>query len=137
MKALPTLIRIAKRELDELRGALGEIEMRRDAALNRLAAQAQELAAEQQAAMQTYEASRAYHGFAAAALAQRRATEAQIADLETEAGRIRALVAEAHVELKKLERLMELQAERAAAAERKAEDAALDEMATLRAARKS
>ncbi len=137
MKALPTLVRLAKRELDELRRALGDIEGVRMQAVNRLATQAQELAAEQRAAMANYEASRAYHGFAAAALAQRRATEAQIADLDTEAGRVRALVAEAHVELKKLERLMELQAERAAIAERKAEDAALDEVATMRAARKS
>lgn len=137
MKALPTLIRIAKRELDELRTALGEVEGRKQSAFGRLAAQAQELAAEQQAAMQSYEASRAYNGYAVAAMAQRRATEAMIADLETEAGRIRTLVSEAHVELKKLERLLELEAERAAVKARKAEDAALDEMATLRAARKS
>lgn len=136
MKALPVLIRVAKRELDELRTALGEVEGRKQAALGRLAAQAQELAAEQKAAMQSYEASRAYNGYAVAAMAQRRVTEAHIADLDTEANRIRALVSEAHVELKKLERLLELEEERAALKARKAEDAALDEVATLRAARK-
>jgi flagellar biosynthesis chaperone FliJ len=56
--------------------------------------------------------------------------------LEAEADRLRALVTQAHVEAKKLEHLIALEDAREAEAARRAETAALDELATLRAARK-
>ncbi len=136
MKALPTLIRVAQRDLDTLRRALVEEEGRKLAAQTRLSAHDQALAREQELARADYESSRAYGGFAAAALQRRRAMEAEIAMLDTEVMRWRGLVTEAHVELKKLERLMELQAERDAVAARRADAAAMDEIATNRAARR-
>jgi len=136
VKALPTLIRVAQRDLDTLRRALVEEEGRRFAAQTRLSAHDQALAREQELARADYESSRAYGGFAAAALQRRRAMEAEIAMFDAEIARWRGLVTEAHVELKKLERLMELQAEREAVAARRADAAAMDEIATNRAARR-
>ncbi len=135
MKALPTLMRIAKRDLDTLRQALGEIERRRGEIGLRIAALEQSIANEQKAALATYESSRAYGGFAAAAFQQRRALEAQARTADEEATAMRAVVADAHVELKKLERLLELEGERARSAEKRADNAEMDELATLRAAR--
>lgn len=137
MKALPTLIRLAKRDLDILRGALSEIEAKRANAIARLAAHAEALAQEQRVALQNYEAGRAYGGFAALALTQRRALEAERDQLAMEADRIRALITEAHVELKKVEHLAELQAKREAAEAARRDDAALDEIATQRAVRRA
>lgn len=137
MKALPTLIRIAKRDLDILRAGLSEIEQKRADVVSRLAAQAESLVQEQRLAAQTYEASRAYGGFAALALQQRRALEAERDGLEAEAAKIRALITDAHIELKKVERLAELQDERAAAETLRRENAAMDEIATQRAARQT
>lgn len=135
MKALPTLVRIAKRDLDALRQALGEIESKRAHVAARLAAHEEAVAAEQRIARENYEGARAYGGFAAAALGRKRAMADEAAELDKEADAMRALVAQAHMELKKIERLMELEAERRAVAERRREDAELDEIATIRAAR--
>ncbi|MET0181998.1 MAG: flagellar FliJ family protein [Caulobacterales bacterium] len=135
MKALPTLIRIAKRDLDALRQALGAIEGKRAEISDRLSALEEEVASEQRIAMQNYDGARAYGGFAAAALTRKRAILVEAAIQDKEASAMRALVAEAHVELKKLERLMEMQNEREAKEELRRENAELDEMATIRAAR--
>jgi flagellar biosynthesis chaperone FliJ len=65
----------------------------------------------------------------------RRALEAEAAAIDQESERIRTLIAEAHVEMRKFERLLELEAERAKTRAAKAENAELDEIATLRAGR--
>lgn len=135
MKALSTLLRIARRELDELRQEMSALERRRADQQNRLLTHEQALAREQQLALESYEGARAYGGYAAVALAQRRALNEAIVATESEVDALRARIVAAHQEVKKAERLIELAAARAAEAERRRDDAELDEIATIRAAR--
>ncbi len=136
MKALPTLIRLARQAVDEARLELADIERARDEIVRRIGAHDDALAAEQRAAMSSYESGRAYGGYAIAALAQRRALVAQADALAAQADGVRVRLGAAHVELKKVERLLELQEERAARETRRREEAMLDEAATLRAGRR-
>ncbi|MGE0828593.1 MAG: hypothetical protein AB7O04_04490 [Hyphomonadaceae bacterium] len=136
MKALPTLLRIARRDLDALRHVLAEALGKRAAVDARLAAHDEALAQEQRIALQSYEHGRAYGGYAALALAQRRALAAEGAAIDEEIERIRAFVTEAHIEVKKAERLLELHQAREEAATRRRQDAEMDEIATLRAGRR-
>ncbi len=91
--------------------------------------------AEQMLAVRDYESQRAYSGFAilTAQGLQALASERDIVDQEL--ARLRALIAEAHVEKRKFERLIELEETRTRVAREKREDAELDEMATMRAGR--
>ena len=135
MKSLNTLVRIARRDLDLLRRALAERIAEGIAIEERMRTHEQTIQDEQKAAARDYESGRAYGGFAAAAVTSRRGLEAQAAAVEAESEQIRSLITEAHVETRKFERLLELQAEREREAAAKREDAALDEMTTLRGAR--
>ncbi len=135
MKSLNTLLKIAERDLETLRRALGALIARQSAVEERMRAHEQSILAEQKLAMRDYESQRAYGGFVQLAMQARRALEAEGAAIEEEITRMRALISEAHVEMRKFERLIELEAERAKAAADKREAAELDEFATLRAAR--
>ncbi|MCR6645160.1 MAG: hypothetical protein NVV62_11995 [Terricaulis sp.] len=135
MKSLNTLLKIAERDLEALRRALGALIARQTAVEERMRAHEQSILAEQKLAMRDYESQRAYGGFVQLAMQARRALEAERAAIEEEITRMRALISEAHVEMRKFERLIELEAERAKAAADKREAAELDEFATLRAAR--
>jgi len=134
MKSLPTLLKIARRDLDLLRRALADQIAKRVAIDERIRTHEQSILVEQKAALRDYEATRAYGGFAALAVAGRRALEAEAAAVDQESEHLRQLIAEAHVEMRKFERLLELQEERARKEAAKREDAELDEMATLRVA---
>lgn len=135
MQALPTLLRLARQELDTLRRALGELQGRRATILLRIQTHGELVVREQEIARQRYEVAHAYVGFAAAALEVKRAMESEAAVLEQEAEGLRGLIGAAHIEVKKLERLLELQEARAADKARRVEDAELDELAMQRAAR--
>lgn len=135
MKSLPVLLRVAKRDLDLLRRALGE-QMKKAQELElRIQMHEQTILQEQQAALRDYESQRAYGGYAVVAIATREALKGERVAIEQESERLRALIAEAYVEMRKFERLLELQEERERKAREKREDAELDEMATLRAGR--
>lgn len=136
MKALRTLLRIAKRDLDLLRRALGDQIGKQIAVEERIRTHEQTLIAEQKAAMRDYESHRAYSGYAIVAIAGRRALEAELTSIGLECDRLRTLITEAHVEMRKFERLVELEAERARKLADKREAAEFDEMATMRAGRK-
>ena len=135
MKSLRTLLKIAERDLETLRRAMAEQVARQTAVADRMLGHEQTILAEQKAAQRDYESARAYGGYAVAALAVRRALGAEYKSLGEDIERLRLLIAEAHVEVRKFERLLELEAERAKAAAAKRENAELDEFATLRAAR--
>ncbi|HRE45065.1 MAG TPA: hypothetical protein PKY87_13990 [Terricaulis sp.] len=135
MKSLNTLLKIAERDLETLRRALGALIARQTAVEERMRAHEQSILAEQKLAMRDYESQRAYGGFVQLAMQARRALEGERVAIEEEITRMRALISEAHVEMRKFERLIELEAERAKAAADKREAAELDEFATLRAAR--
>lgn len=135
MKSLRTLLKIAHRDLEMLRRAMAEQIQRQSTLEQRVLGHEQTIRQEQQLALRDYESSRAYGGYAVGAVATRRALESERDVIAAEIDRLRALITEAHVEMRKFERLIELQEAREKAARDKREDAEADEMATLRAGR--
>lgn len=135
MKSLGTLLKIAKRNLEELRRTLGNYIARQTAIEDRIAGHDQTIAREQALAQKDYDAARLFGGYAAAALIRRRAMVSEHEMVSAEIERMRTLINEAHVEVRKFERLLELEAEREKVAADKRENAELDDFATMRAAR--
>jgi flagellar export protein FliJ len=135
MKSLHTLLKLARRDLEALRRALAEEVARQTAVQDRILGHEQTILDEQKAALRDYESGRFYGGYAAAALAVRRALAAEHSSIGQEIDRLRALIAEAHVETRKFERLIELDEARKKAAVAKRENAELDEFATQSAGR--
>jgi flagellar biosynthesis chaperone FliJ len=135
MKSLRTLLKLARRDLETLRRALAEQVAIQTAVHDRMLGHEQTIKDEQVAALRDYESSRAYGGYAAAAIAVRHALAAEHQTIGLEIDRLRALIAEAHVETRKFERLLELEGERAKKAADKREMNELDEFATMTAAR--
>jgi flagellar export protein FliJ len=137
MKSLNTLLRLARRDLDLLQRMLADQIAKASHTEERIRTHEQAIIAEQQAAMKDYESHRAYGGYAALAIAGRKSLHAELQAIEAEIERVRAVITEAHVEVRKFERLLELHEERERLAAQKRDDAELDELATLRAARVS
>jgi flagellar protein FliJ len=135
MKSLHTLLKLARRDLEALRRALAEEVARQTAVHDRILGHEQTILDEQKAALRDYESGRFYGGYAAAALTVRRALGAEHLSIGQEIDRLRALIAEAHVETRKFERLIELDEARKKAAAAKRENAELDEFATQSAGR--
>ncbi len=135
MKSLRTLLKLARADLETLRRALADQIQRQMTLEQRILGHEQTVRSEQQLALRDYESQRAYGGYAVAAVATRRALDSERDVIAAEIERLRGLIAEAHVETRKFERLIELQEAREKAAREKREDAELDEMATMRAAR--
>ncbi|MBX3431248.1 MAG: hypothetical protein KF779_16800 [Hyphomonadaceae bacterium] len=137
MKAFRTLLKLAERNLEALRRALAD-QVTRDAnVVQRIHGHEQTLRNEQMLAQRDYESARAYGGYAVAAMAARKALDAERALIAEETERLRALIAEAHTEVRKFERLIELEEQREKLKREKREDAELDEFATLRGARQN
>jgi flagellar export protein FliJ len=136
MKSLRTLLKLARRDLETLRRALADQLGREAAIVHRILGHEQTIRSEQALAQRDYESARAYGGYAVAAIAIRRALDAERALIAREIDRLRGLIAQAHVEVRKFERLIELQEARERAAREKSERAELDEVATQRAARR-
>lgn len=135
MKAFRTLLKLAERDLETQRRALAD-EIAKDAnAVQRIQGHEQTVRNEQRLAQRDYESARAYGGYAVAALAVRKALDAERVLIGQEIERLRVLIAEAHTEVRKFERLIELEEQREKAKREKREDAELDELATQRAAR--
>ena len=135
MKSLHTLLKIARSDLETLRRALADQIAKDVSVQDRILGHEQTLRNEQMLAQRDYESARAYGGYAVAAIALRKALDAERVLINQEIERLRTLIAEAHVEVRKFERLLELEAERQKAAAAKRENAELDELATQRAAR--
>jgi len=137
MKSLRTLLKLAHRDLETLRRAMADQIQRQLTIEQRVLGHEQTIRQEQQLAQRDYESARAYGGYAVAAVAARRAMESERDVVAAEIDRLRQLITEAHVEMRKFERLIELQEAREKVAREKREDAEADEMATLRAGRAS
>jgi flagellar export protein FliJ len=135
MNALRTLLKLARRDLETLRLAFAKELAKQTANQDRILGHEQTIRDEQKAAQRDYESARAYGGYAAGAIAVRRALAAEGETIAQEIDRLRALVADAHVETRKFERLIQFEEERRAAALAKRENAELDEFATLTAGR--
>lgn len=136
MKSLHTLLKLAERDLDLLRRALGDQFSKLRLVEERILGHEQTLRAEQALAARDYESARAYGGYAVLAMGLRRALEAEKQAVECEIERLRDLIKAAHVEVRKFERLLELETEREKTKREKREAAELDEMATMRYAQK-
>lgn len=135
MKSLRTLLKIAERDLETLRREMAAMIERQRTIEDRISGHDQIIAREQALAQENYESARMFGGFAAAALARRRAMEGERDIVGAEIERIRELITAAHVETSKFERLLELEEAREKVKAEKRENAELDEFATMRAAR--
>lgn len=135
MKSLHTLLKLAKRDLETLRRVLADQVARQAELDQRIAGHDQTILREQEIAQRDYESQRIFGGYAAASLMRRRAMESERDIVGGEIERLRELISTAHVETRKFERLLELEAAREKAAADKRENAELDEFATMRAAR--
>lgn len=135
MKSLRTLLKIARRDVETLRRALADQVQRQQTIEQRILGHEATVRSEQQAAMKDYESSRAYGGYAVAAVATRRGLQSERDIIAAEIDRLRTLISNALVESRKFERLIELEEAREKVARDKRESAELDEFATLRAAR--
>lgn len=135
MKAFRTLLKLAERDLETLRRALAD-QVTKDAnVVQRMHGHEQTLRNEQMLAQRDYESARAYGGYAVAAKAVSKALHAERALIGHEMERLRTLISEAHTEVRKFERLIELEEQREKVRREKQEDAEMDEFATLRVAR--
>lgn len=135
MKSLGTLLKVAERDLETLRRALAQKAAKQSAVEESILALQQQIAVEQQRAAQDYESSRAYAGYAILAGERRKAMAAEVQAIGAECDQLRTLIADAHVEMRKFERLIELREGREQAKRDKREADELDEMATQRAGR--
>jgi flagellar protein FliJ len=135
MKAFRTLLKLARRDLDTLQRALADQIARQTNVEQRMLGHEQSIRSEQALAQHDYESARAYGGYAVAAVAVRKALQAEKAMIGGEIERLRGLISEAHVEARKFERLIELEEAREKAARDKHENAELDELATQRSVR--
>ncbi len=134
MKAFRTLLKLANRDLENLRREMADQTSRQRNCEERILGHEQTLRAEQQLALLDYDSARAYSGFAVLAAQRRRALEAERVVINEDIERLRQLITEAHVEARKFERLIELEEKRQKAAGEKREAAQLDEFATMRKA---
>ncbi len=135
MKAFRTLLKVAARDLETVRRALADQITKEANVVQRIHGHEQTVRNEQMLAQRDYESARAYGGYAVAAMSIRKALEAERVLINQEIERLRTLIAEAHTEVRKFERLIELDEQRRKAATEKRENDELDEMTTLRAGR--
>jgi len=135
MKAFRTLLKVAERDLETVRRALADQISKEANVVQRIHGHEQTVRNEQMLAQRDYESARAYGGYAVAAMSIRKALEAERVLINQEIERLRTLIAEAHTEVRKFERLIELDEQRRKAAAEKRENDELDEMTTLRAGR--
>ena len=94
MKSFKTLLKIAKRELDTLRRALGAANKRLGDIQARVVQHDANVTAERTLSARDYESTRAFTAYAALAKQQRTALEAERAAVEAEIEGLRKLIAE-------------------------------------------
>ena len=135
-RALETLARLQRAQIDEAKAALGELVAARATLAARDAALAAEIVREQAEAARDLAGIAAYGAYAPRVTQERSMLSQEDTRLALEEEAVRARVAEAYIELKKIELLIATQTERERAAENARELAALDEAAAMRAARR-
>jgi flagellar export protein FliJ len=135
MKALRTLMRLARAEADALRGLLSDAEAAHVKSMARIALLEAGIV-DEQAVARRHAPAWSYGAYAGARAEDRRTLTAEEAACAHDAEALRAELAAAYREFKKFERLVEWDAARAAEAERAREQAEMDEAATLRAGRR-
>ena len=135
-RALETLARLQRAQIDEAKTALGEIVNARAMLAARDASLAADIVQEQAEAARDLAGVAAYGAYAPRVTRERSVLSREDARLALEEEAVRARVAEAYIELKKIELLIATQTERERTAENARELSALDEAAAMRAARR-
>ena len=135
-RALDTLARLQRARIDEAKSALAEVTAARAALAARDLALGEEVLREQAEATRDLDGVAAYGAYAPRVARERQTLARDDADLAREEEVMRAAVAEAYIELKKIEHLIATQSERERIAENARELAALDEAAAMRAPRR-
>jgi flagellar export protein FliJ len=135
--ALNTLVRLQRAQIDEAKSALASVVDARAMLAAREAALIAEMAAEQKEASQDFAGATAYGAWAARVAQERQVLAREDARLALEETVMRERLADAFVELKKIELLMETQAEQERLAANARELAAIDEAGAMRAARRT
>ena len=135
-RALETLARLQRARIDEAKSALAEVTAARAALAARDIALGEEVLREQAEATRDLDGVAAYGAYAPRVARERQTLARDDADLAREEEVMRAAVAEAYIELKKIEHLIATQSERERIAENARELAALDEAAAMRAPRR-
>ena len=136
-RALETLARLQRAQIDEAKAALAEITAARAMLAARDTALAIEIVQEQADAQRDLAGVAAYGAYAPRVAQERQMLAREDARLALEEEVVRTRVTDAYIELKKIELLMATQAERERTAENARELAALDEAVAMRAARRS
>jgi len=136
-RALETLARLQRAQIDEVRITLGEIVEARAAVAARDGARVTEMTQEAALAALTPEDSPAFGTYAGRILAERQGLAREDAELALREEALRERMREAFQELKKVEHLIATQSERERMAENARELSAMDEAGIMRAARKS
>lgn len=135
-KALNTLARLQRAQIDEAKIELAEVVTARETIAARQVCLEHEIAQEQAMASRDADARAAYGSYAPRVAQEKRVmieTDTRLAGEEQE---LRDRLSAAYIELKKIELLMEAQAERERLAENARELASMDEAAAMRAARR-
>lgn len=134
-KALNTLARLQRAQIDEAKAELAEVVTARATLAARQAALKTEIAQEQAMAMRDAEARAAYGGYAPRVAQEKRVMAETDERLAREEAALRERLSAAYIELKKIEHLMQAQEDRERLAENARELASMDEAAAMRAAR--
>lgn len=128
MKGLGTLIRYKKWNLDEKRRALSEFERLERNLRTELAGLADELKAEQAAALESTESSYAFADYARAARVRAERLDESLSSVQSQAEAVRDEVAQAFEELKRYELTQANQEREARLAEGRSEQRVLDDI---------
>jgi len=137
MKGLSTLMRLARAEIDARQRALAELEAARGGLERDIVERDAALVRERDAAAGDPETLRAFSAYLGATMAAKADLARRAGVLGEEAGEIRASLNEAFIELKRLELLAERLEREEERAQAMRDNAALDEMAIARFARKA
>jgi flagellar export protein FliJ len=129
MSALETLARVARRKAEEIERELSAIESRRLLLARRLDAHDASVADEQATAAGSLDAAIAFGAYAHLALGRRRILVAEHEALAAESDALRDSLRDAFVELKKIETLIDQEADRNAIEDNRREQAQMDDLA--------
>lgn len=126
------LIRLARFKVEELQKQMAELDRSKQALINQIERLEASVPEEQAIATQSKDGYLAYGSYAQAVIKRKDNIRASLSEVEAQSDALRDRLSEAFQELKKYELLEERRVARAEAAVREAEQAELDEMASIR-----
>jgi len=126
------LIRLARFKVEELQKQMAELDRSKAALISQIERLEASVPEEQAVATQSKDGYLAYGSYAQAVIKRKDNIRASLSEVEAQSDALRDRLSEAFQELKKYELLEERRLARAEAAVREAEQAELDEMASIR-----